>query len=232
MSACLFLLVAMQSQQPIPFEGASSDEGRRLWGRQSRKLDYESWQASKLDREKRNIATFDVAIERQLARRLKTRPEWVQSPVLCVGARLGGEVRAFRTVHSGLLAVGIDFNPGARNAWVMWGDAHHLNFDASVFGTLYTNILDHVSNVTQFAAEAARVLRPGGTLMVDIDQNKPDSYAVHDLREKAPAFLDVFGRYLKLLSKHTVLHEKDSPKIAAVFQKSPHPDGQEGTRKM
>jgi len=44
--------------------------------------------------------------------------------VLCIGARLGGEVRALTQL--GALAIGVDFNPGFRNPYVLWGDGLHL----------------------------------------------------------------------------------------------------------
>ena len=51
--------------------------------------------------------------------------------VLCLGARLGGEVRAFTAM--GALSIGIDLNPGPNNAYVLPGDFHHLQFAQSVF---------------------------------------------------------------------------------------------------
>jgi hypothetical protein len=39
--------------------------------------------------------------------------------ILCIGARLGGEVRAFTRL--GALAIGVDLNPGVRNPWSLWG---------------------------------------------------------------------------------------------------------------
>ena len=95
----------------------------------------------------------------------------IASPVLCVGARLGAEVKAFRAAVPGLLSVGTDYNPGNRNPYVMWGDAHSLQFSPNSLAVLYTNVLDHIRNTSTFAREAHRVLRPNGTLWVEMDQN-------------------------------------------------------------
>lgn len=98
-------------------------------------------------------------------------------PVLCLGARLGGEVRALTRL--GALAIGIDFNPGFRNPHVLWGDALHLQFADSTFRAAYTNVLDHISGagIGVFVRHVARVLKPGGLWIIDMDAHKPDKYA-------------------------------------------------------
>jgi hypothetical protein len=58
--------------------------------------------------------------------------------VLCVGARLGGEVRAF--MRLGALAIGYDFEPGPRNPWVLWGTGAPLQFGDNLFDYVYTNV--------------------------------------------------------------------------------------------
>ena len=98
-------------------------------------------------------------------------------PVLCLGARLGGEVRALTRL--GALAIGIDFNPGFRNPHVLWGDALSLQFADATFKVAYTNVLDHIdaSGIGVVTRHVYRVLKPGGILLVDIDAHKPDKYA-------------------------------------------------------
>ena len=144
----------------------------------------EEWQGSKLARNGAMVAAWDREFEGQLLRRLRQQADSIASPVLCVGARLGAEVRAFRAAVPQLLAVGTDFNPGSRNPFVMWGDAHELQFSDASFAVVYTNVLDHIRNTSTFAREAHRVLKPGGTLWVEMDQNPPDAYAIHDLRKE------------------------------------------------
>jgi SAM-dependent methyltransferase len=86
--------------------------------------------------------------------------------VLCLGARLGTEVKALRQL--GYLAVGIDLNPGADNAYVLHGDFHDLAFPAGSFDAVYTNALDHAFDLGRILAEVRRVLRPGGLFIVDL----------------------------------------------------------------
>jgi len=86
--------------------------------------------------------------------------------VLCLGARLGTEVRALRQL--GYLAIGIDLNPGADNVYVLHGDFHDLVFPAGSFDAVYTNALDHVFDLGRILSEVRRVLKPGGLFIVDL----------------------------------------------------------------
>ena len=153
--------------------------------------EYEQAQASKLGAEEQSnkfIRELDRMVESELTRRFSTQRDLIHTPVVCIGARLGGEVRAFENAaRSGTLALGVDFNPGRRNAYVMWGDAHALRFRNASVGTVYTNILDHLLFYDRFAAEVHRVLRRGGTLFVDMDQKPTDDWASHDLRDQRHA---------------------------------------------
>ncbi|MER8815580.1 class I SAM-dependent methyltransferase [Mesorhizobium sp. M0965] len=100
--------------------------------------------------------------------------------VLCLGARLGTEVRAF--IDQGYFALGIDLNPGVNNQYVVTGDFHHLQFADSSVDLAFTNALDHVFDVEMVLAEISRVLKPGGTFIVEAvrgtDEGKePESFA-------------------------------------------------------
>ena len=138
------------------------------------------------------IKGVDKAVQRQVVSYLRGREDHIHSPVLCVGARLGGEVRAFQSMPNVQLAIGVDFNPGDRNPNVMWGDAHTLSqFKNHTFGSVYTNVVDHFLYVEQFVRSAHRVLRPGGTLLMELfDQPlAKDQWAVQDLGMEARARL-------------------------------------------
>lgn len=149
---------------------------------------YEAKQASKLnDRLEKNMPAIfvgDAAVEASLYTHFSTHEPWGHaggSPfrgkaVLCVGARLGGEVRAFTRL--GALAIGIDFNPGPRNPWSQWGDATRLSFANSTYDYVYSNVIDHITPLSRFAAECHRVLKGGGTLILHVLHNPPDGYSV------------------------------------------------------
>lgn len=85
--------------------------------------------------------------------------------VLCLGARLGTEVKAFRDL--GCFAVGVDLNPGAENAFVLYGDFHAIQFPTGSAELTFTNSLDHVLDVERVLGEVHRVLRPEGLFIVE-----------------------------------------------------------------
>jgi SAM-dependent methyltransferase len=86
--------------------------------------------------------------------------------VLCLGARLGTEVRALHEL--GTLAFGIDLNPGADNPHVLPGDFHAIRFPDASFDAVYTNALDHAFDLARVIDEVERLLRPGGAFVTDV----------------------------------------------------------------
>jgi SAM-dependent methyltransferase len=149
------------------------------WGRSARDAglarreypDYDSYlehQSLKLDALRaKSIEGHDRRFHAALAERLARCPLALEGKsVLCLAARVGTEVRAF--IDRGAFAVGIDLNPGRDNRWVVVGDFHALQFaDASV-DVVYTNSLDHVYDIERVLTEVRRVLKPGGTFLVEV----------------------------------------------------------------
>jgi SAM-dependent methyltransferase len=88
--------------------------------------------------------------------------------VLCLGARLGTEVRALRAL--GFFAVGIDLNPGAGNRYVLPGDFHAIAFPDGSVDAVYSNALDHAFDLNKVMAEVRRLLRPDGLFILDVLQ--------------------------------------------------------------
>jgi len=80
--------------------------------------------------------------------------------VLCLAARLGGEVKAF--LAQGCFAIGVDVNPGDRSKTVLHGDFHALQFADSSIDLVYLNCLDHAQDPYQVFREIHRVLKPEG----------------------------------------------------------------------
>ena len=85
---------------------------------------------------------------------------------LCLGARLGTEVKALHEL--GYFALGIDLNPGPDNQWVCVGDFHKLVFPNGSVDLVYTNTLDHVFELERVVAEIDRVLQPDGVFLTDV----------------------------------------------------------------
>jgi SAM-dependent methyltransferase len=92
--------------------------------------------------------------------------------VLCLGARLGSEVKAF--LDLGCFAVGIDLNPGEANPYVLPGDFHHIQFAEGSIDITFTNSLDHVYDIKKFIDELSRVLKPGGIFIIEVSKGKKE----------------------------------------------------------
>ncbi len=88
------------------------------------------------------------------------------SVALCLAARIGTEVRAFKDFNC--FAVGIDLNPGKNNKYVLVGDFHDIQFPKNSVDIIFSNSLDHALYLDKLAAEVGRVLKPGGHVILEI----------------------------------------------------------------
>lgn len=128
---------------------------------------YISHQANKLDKIERQLRRREDGDFASFLARFATCAALRDAHnVLCLGARLGPEVQALRQL--GKFAVGIDLNPGSRNALVLEGDFHAIQFSDGSVDAIYANALDHAFDLDRVLAEIHRVLRPGGVLIADI----------------------------------------------------------------
>lgn len=126
--------------------------------------EYIRHQASKV--EERDLVEQDAKFRKVLGARLIHLVKLKKGDrVLCLGARLGGEVLAFRDM--GCEAVGIDVNPGADEDLVMQGDFHRIGCGADSLDVVYTNSLDHAYDLEVVVGEVGRVLKPGGLFVVE-----------------------------------------------------------------
>jgi len=162
---------------------------------------YLQHQASKLGKEPVAVLSANQAVKDQLAPRLALfpLPATVLS-VLCLGARLGGEVEVFRTL--GHFAVGIDINPGPRNRYVVFGDFHKLDFPKESVDLVYTNAMDHCLFLDTVLDEVARVLMPEGIFILEaVGQSKaiPGGYS--------SMFWGNLQEFLPPLSRHFVVKQ-------------------------
>lgn len=134
--------------------------------------EYVKHQGSKLDGKYRDgIERTDKALEGALRFRIPAAPDHT-GLVLCLGARLGGECRAFKS--RGWSAIGIDLNPGYANVDVIEGDMHAIPAVDDYFQAVYCNCLDHVRDFDLVMFEVRRVLEPGGLFIVEAIGPKPD----------------------------------------------------------
>lgn len=128
-----------------------------------------------------DLADYDVTYRRQLKERLEGAALLKKGcNVLCLGARQGTEVKAFHDL--GCFAVGLDLNPGKENAFVLPGDFHRVQFPSESVDVVFTNSFDHAFDAAKLLGEIWRLLKPGGTLIVEAIHGEaqdiaPDHYA-------------------------------------------------------
>ncbi|MDP9005115.1 MAG: class I SAM-dependent methyltransferase, partial [Verrucomicrobiota bacterium] len=135
---------------------------------QNRRYDsYEAYlehQRAKL--ETHNFGDYDTAFRTALRERLAALDLiWSGRGVLCLGARIGTEVKAF--LDLGSFAIGIDLNPGKENRYVLPGDFHDLQFAPGSVDVVYTNSLDHAFDIDRIAKEVLKVLKHDGLFIVE-----------------------------------------------------------------
>lgn len=173
---------------------------------------YLSHQAEKLRSLRDRIEPSDREYEAVLFERLSAMMEdrsvgpLAGRSVLCLGARLGGEVRAFKRL--GALAIGVDIEPGERNPHVLFGDFHDLAFPDGCFDAAFTNAVDHAWDLRRLASEVVRVLKPGGCFLLEICAERPGRYEVIDTSDPAPV-LEVFDAALER-SAESPVHNRTS----------------------
>ena len=141
--------------------------------------DYKDHQGSKLEKKYTSIVAHDRLYEEIVFNRYT---DFNDKLVLCLAARLGGEVRAFK--RRGADAIGIDLNPGKDNKDVIYGDFHDIPFKSDWFDYVFTNSIDHVLYPKKMFSEAHRVLKPGGIFILEIHPGKMGEYEVLDANEK------------------------------------------------
>jgi SAM-dependent methyltransferase len=113
----------------------------------------------------RDVARMRLRLFRRFRRLIGVVPR--DGTIVCAGARQGTEVEVLRDLGF-RNAYGIDINPGPENELVRYGDFHHLENEDSSVDLVYSNALDHALDLDLFFAEHARVLKPDGYALYDI----------------------------------------------------------------
>jgi len=91
---------------------------------------------------------------------------------LCLGARTGAEVNAFRKLN--FFSIGIDINYPKNSPYVVFGDFHNLQFPNESFDIVYSNCIDHTYDLNKFVNEAKRVCKKDGLIIFDLQKGKQD----------------------------------------------------------
>lgn len=129
--------------------------------------EYLTHQRGKLDQLGDGVMSeYDANYRRQLRERLEaSQLDWRGKTVLCLAARIGTEVKAFRDV--GGYAIGVDLNPGRNNPLVIAADFHLLPFRTEALDVAFTNSLDHAFDIERLVRETRRVLKPHGWFVME-----------------------------------------------------------------
>ena len=139
--------------------------------------EYLKHQAEKLEKE--DMTGYEPRYQLELSERLgKFGTTFPGMSALCLGARLGAEVKAF--IDCGCFAVGLDLNPGEGNKHVVHGDFHELQFANSSIDVIFTNAVDHVFDLGRFIDEICRVLKPEGLLIMDLVRGSAEGVQPED----------------------------------------------------
>jgi SAM-dependent methyltransferase len=136
---------------------------------------YDSYEAylehQKAKLETHDFGNYDSEFRQALRERLTALDiAWQSRTVLCLGARIGTEVKAF--LDLGCFAIGIDLNPGEGNRYVVQGDFHDLQYAPTSIDVVYTNSLDHAFDIDRIAQQVLKVLKPDGLFIVEAVQGR------------------------------------------------------------
>jgi SAM-dependent methyltransferase len=148
------------------------DGARRKYASYEAYLDH---QASKLDKIAHRLREKEDEDLAEFRRRFESCAALAGArSVLCLGARLGTEVRAL--LDLGYFAIGIDLNPGEQNPYVLPGDFHKIVFPDGSVDAVYTNALDHVFSLEKVVGEVRRLLKPGGIFVTDLELGSAEGF--------------------------------------------------------
>jgi len=139
--------LATTLEVPVWRNGATEKFKTRVYSSYEEYLEHQKQKLEYIDLEEYDVKYRDVLLER-LRKLYFLKPGMT---VLCLGARLGTEVKAFLDI--GCFAIGIDLNPGCDNRYIVYGDFHNLQFASSSVDVIFTNALDHVFDMRQMIEE-------------------------------------------------------------------------------
>jgi len=146
--------------------------------------EYIEHQGGKLNNYSRYVESLDKKYEGIVMDRYQGLFKFKGKSMVCLGARLGGEVKAFKRL--GALAIGIDINPGEKNEHVLYGDFHEIKFENRTFDFIFCNAIDHVLYMDVFLDECARVLKPKGVMLFEVAIQAMGDHEVIDTQDIEP----------------------------------------------
>lgn len=121
-----------------------------------------------------------------------------KSNSICLGARTGQEVKAFRNLD--IESIGIDIVPN--EPLVIFGDIHEIPFNNNKFDIVFTNIVDHSLYPNKLVEESERVCKKDGIIIFHITVGKAtDKFGVTEIL-KSQSVENLFKNSKILKSQH------------------------------
>jgi SAM-dependent methyltransferase len=197
----LFTLSTKTTAEPIRFYDSKLGVSRRYYAQYEEYIEHQAEKIGKLGKE---IIQSDHEYETIVVNRYGELIDFRGKSILCLGARMGGEVRAFKKL--GALAVGIDLEPSAGNCHVLHGDFHDILFPDDTFDFAFSNSVDHVFNLNLFVSEVNRVLKPEGCFLLELAQVKPGNYEVLDTSNLIP-ILDFLKNKFEVIAQKPITNK-------------------------
>lgn len=184
---------------------SDGDIATRQYASYKEYLEHQSAKLEKVEHRLRETEDEDFADFKDRFQGCKALSE--AGSVLCLGARLGTEVRALHALNH--FAVGIDLNPGENNLHVLPGDFHHIAFPDGCLDAIYTNVMDHVFDLEQVLAEIKRLLRPGGLFVADLLQGFDEGFVPGEYESTHWRNTDEFIEKLRNLSGFGIEEDRE-----------------------
>jgi SAM-dependent methyltransferase len=165
---------------------------------------YIGHQAEKLNKNIVEISRYDLEYEQIIFDRYSHLENINKSSILCLAARLGGEVRGFKRL--GALAIGIDLEPGEKNLYVLHGDFHNIQFANDTFDYAFTNAIDHVFNLEDYLKEIKRILKNKGRFIIEFAEVAPSNYETIDTSSVEPIKI-ILKQYFNLIDSKELINQ-------------------------
>ncbi len=191
------------TQSAVFIEDKQSGVSKRQYASYQAYLDHQS---EKLEKKLSQIQQYDIEYEQIVKERYQHTFKFSGKTMLCLAARLGGEVRAFKSL--GALAIGVDLEPGEHNLHVLHGDFHNIQFPDNSFDFAFTNAIDHVFELDLFLQEVQRILVSGGIFIVEFAEVTPGEYEVLDTKNISP-ILDIIKKFFEVIENQPVTNATD-----------------------
>ena len=170
--------------------------------------DYLTHQASKFDKVEHRLKEMEKIDFAEFERRFKQCDQLNGCrSVLCLGARLGTEVKALHSL--GYFAVGIDLNPGKSNDFVLHGDFHALVFPDESVDAVYSNAMDHLFDLRRVVSEVFRVLKVGGIFIVELPPGYEEGFIPGEYASRAWSTVDAFSKEIASESGLEIEQKRD-----------------------